>query len=106
MIAAALCATILMAEPTMAAENAVKPSKKEIRAKVVEEYESMMACVDAKSPVALMVEVHEFYEWTESLDEKSYEQTFKEVDRWLKKNKDTYGMYSEYIDAASDVIIF
>ncbi len=106
MIAAALCATILMAEPTMAAENTVKPSKKEIRAKVVEEYESMMACVDAKCPVALMVEVHEFYEWTESLDEKSYAQTFKEVDRWMKKNEDTYGMYSEYIDAASDVIIF
>lgn len=106
MIAAALCATILMAEPTMAVENATKPSKKEIRAKVVEEYESMMACVDAKTPVALVVEAFEFYEWTESLDEKSYALVDKEVERWKKKNDDRFSIYSEYMDAASDVIIF
>ena len=106
MIAAALCATILMAEPTMAAENVAKPSKKEIRTKVTESYESFMECVDAKTPVLLMVDVLEFYEWTESLDEKSQELVDKEIDKWKNKNDDRFSVYSEYMDVASDVLIF
>lgn len=106
MIAAALCATILMTEPTMAAENAAKPSKKEIRAKVTESYEAFMECVDAKTPVALVLEAFEFYEWNESLDEKSYALADKEIEKWKKKNDDRFSIYSEYMDAASDVILF
>lgn len=106
MIAAALCATILMAEPAMAAEDTTKPSKKEIRAQVAESYDAILECAEAKTPMALVIEVFEFYEWTMSLDEKSQELVYKESDKWKKKNDAQFSIYSEYMDAASDVAIF
>lgn len=104
MCVVALCAMALMVEPVVANEYDVKPTKKEIRAKVAEYFESQIMAAKAQTPVSVVMELISFFEWYLPLDDKSCEYADKQIDVWKRKNDKKYSMYRDYITASIAVL--
>ena len=104
MCVVALCAMVLMVEPVVANEHDAKPTKKEIRAKVAEYFESQIMAAKAQTPVSVVMELISFFEWYLPLDEKLCEYTDKQMDTWKQKNDKKYSMYRDYITASIAVL--
>lgn len=104
MCVVALCAMVLMVEPVVANEHDAKPTKKEIRAKVAEYFESQIMAAKAQTPVSVVMELISFFEWYLPLDEKLCEYTDKQMDAWKQKNDKKYSMYRDYITASIAVL--